>query len=100
MDNEYDEPACYERLEDYEMARITNEQLYGEIKGLKIVLLGVEGTKDTGLYGEVRDMRKLQKELNGTVKTDHGWIGAQRWMLYVLYIIVISAVTTGIMGVW
>ena len=82
------------------MARIPNEQLYREIRELKIVLLGVPDSEDMGLYGEVRDMVKLQKQINGTVKSDHAWIGALRWMVYILCLIVISAITTGVIGVW
>ena len=82
------------------MARITNEQLYREITGLKIVLLGIEGSKDMGLYGEVRDMVKLQKEMNGTVRSDHVWIGALKWTVGILALLLIGSVTTGIIGVW
>jgi len=60
----------------------------------------VPESEDMGLYGEVRDMVKLQKQINGTVRSDHAWIGALRWMVYVLFIIVISALTTNVIGVW
>ena len=100
MDNEYEESACYERLEDYEMPRITNQQLHTGIRELRIVLLGVEDSEDKGLYGECRDMLKLLKEMNGTVKSDHTWIHALKYMVYALFILVISAITTGVMGIW
>ena len=96
----YGEPVFYDSIEEYKMARITNEQLYTQLRELKIVLLGVPESEDMGLYGEVRDMVKLQKEMNGTVKSDHAWIGALRWMVYILFIIVISAITTSVIGVW
>jgi len=81
------------------MARITNEQLYREIRELKVVLLGVEGTKDMGLYGEVRDMVKLQKQMNGTVKSDHAWVMAIKWVVGLLALGV-GACITGYLGVW
>lgn len=82
------------------MARITNEQLYREIREIRTVLLGVPESEDMGLYGEVRAMVKLQKQMNGTVRSDHAWIGALRWMVYILVVVVISAITTGVIGVW
>ena len=101
MDNEYFEPACYERLEDYKMPRITNEQLHTGIRELRIVLLGVEGSEDMGLYGECRDMKKLLREMNGMVKGDHAWVGALRWSVGLLAILLIGSVTASkIVGIW
>lgn len=101
MDNEYEEPACYERLEDYKMPRITNEQLHTAIRELRIVLLGIENSEDMGLYGEVKDMVKLQKQINGTVRSDHAWVGALRWSVGFLALLLIGSVTAGkIIGVW
>ena len=95
------EPACYERQEDYKMPRITNEQIRTEIRELKIVLLGVPESEDMGLYGEVRDMVKLQKEINGTVRSDHAWVGALRWSVGLLAMLLIGSVTASkIMGIW
>jgi len=88
-----------EYWEDWRMAKITNEQIYTELKGLRIVLLGVEGTKDTGLYGEVKDMKKLQKEINGTVKSDHAWLFAVKWVVMLLTLALIG-VMTGYIGLW
>lgn len=88
------------------MARITNEQIMREVQGLKIVLLGVPDTEDMGLYGEVKDWRKSQKEmsdniitrldtLNGTVKDDHAWLTAIKWAVGVLLAYAITGRATG-----
>ena len=82
------------------MARITNEQLYMESQGIKIVLLGIEGTEDMGLYGEVKDIKKLVTTMNGTVKSDHAWICALRWVVGFLALAIIGVASTGIIGVW
>ena len=100
-EEEIPEPACYERLEDYKMPKVTNEQLHTGIRELRIVLLGVEGSEDMGLYGEVRDMVKLQKQINGTVRSDHAWIGAISWSVGLLAMLLIGSVTASkIMGIW
>ncbi|MBA7637629.1 hypothetical protein ES703_45275 [subsurface metagenome] len=104
IDNEYFEtygyPPFYEDERMYKMAKVTNEQLYQEIIKIKTILLGVPESEDMGLYGEVRDMKKLQKEINGTVRSDHAWVGALRWTVGLLALALIGAVTTGIIGVW
>lgn len=83
------------------MARITNEQLYREIRELKIVLLGVPDSEDMGLYGEVRDMVKLQKVINGTVRSDHAWVGALKWAVGLIALLLIGSITAGkVIGVW
>lgn len=96
---EYYEIPFSDSLEEYKMARITNEQLYSEIRELRVVLLGVPETEDMGLYGEVRDMVKLQKKMNGTVKTDHAWVCALKWVTGLLFIGML-AIITGQIGVW
>ena len=99
--NEYGEPVFYDSIEEYKMARITNEHLCSEIRDLKTVLLGVEGSKDMGLYGECKDMVKLLREMNGTVKTDHAWVTAHTWVIGILALALIGAVTAGkFIGVW
>ena len=82
------------------MARITHEQLYREMKEIRIVLLGVPETKDMGLYGEVRDLMKLVRTLNGTVKSDHAWVSALKWVVGFLALALIGTITTGIIGIW
>ena len=101
------DPPFYDSQEEYEMERVTNEQIYREVREIRTVLLGVPESEDMGLYGKVRDLKKLQKEMNGTVKNDHSEIVRNstslrymKYMIYMLAIAVISAVTTGIMGVW
>jgi len=69
----YGYPPCYENGRMYDMPEITIEQVYREIQQLKTVLLGVPGTDDMGLYGQVKDMVKLQKEINGTVRSTGSW---------------------------
>lgn len=103
-------PPFYNSKEAYAMARITNEQIYREVQGFKIVLLGVPDTEDMGLYGEFRDMKKSQKDmlakiitrldaLNGTVKSDHAWVCALKWVVGLLFIGML-AIITGQIGVW
>ena len=88
-------PACYERLEDYEMPNPINLKAMDDHDLLVMsVMQGNETTKQ-----QEKIILHLA-ELNGTVKSDHAWIGALRWMVYVLFIIVISALTTTIIGVW
>ena len=82
------------------MARITNEQLYEKILEIRIVLLGVPDSEDMGLYGEVKDIKKLQRIMNGTVKSDHAWICALRWVVGLLALALIGCVTTGVIGIW
>ena len=98
--NEYGEPVFYDCIEEYKMARITNEQLYQKLIKVEVVLLGIPNSEDMGLYGEVRDMVKLQKQMNGTVRSDHAWVGALRWGFGFLVLAVIGTITTGIIGVW
>lgn len=94
-------PPFYDSKEEYKMTKITNEQLYREIRELKIVLLGVPNSEDMGMYGEFRDMVKLQKEINGTVRSDHAWVGALRWSVGLLAMLLIGSVTASkIMGIW
>lgn len=81
------------------MARITNEQLIIEIRVIKTVLLGVPESEDMGLYGEVRDMKKLQKQINGTVKSDHAWVCALKWVVGLLFLGMIALIT-GQIGIW
>lgn len=101
MEEELDElPVFYDSLEEYMMAKITHEQLHREIKEIRIVLLGVPDTEDMGLYGEVRDLIKLVRTLNGTVKNDHAWVGALKWVVGLLALALIGTVTTGIWGIW
>jgi hypothetical protein len=89
------------------MARVTNQQIYNEVRELRTVLLGVPDTEDMGLYGEVKDTRKLVKEINGTVKADHEqvtrnttWICALRWVVGLIILAFISGVTTKGIGLW
>lgn len=89
-----------EPYKEYKMARITHEQLYREIKEIRIVLLGVPETEDMGLYGEVRDLIKLVRTLNGTVKSDHAWVAALKWVVGLLALALIGTITTGIIGIW
>ena len=100
-EEEIPEPACYERLEDYKMPRITNEQIYQKMIKFEVVLLGIPESEDMGLYGECKDMKKLLKEMNGTVKSDHVWIGALRWGFGFLVLFVLGTITAGkVIGVW
>ena len=83
------------------MPRITNALLYEKLIKLEVVLLGIPESKDMGMYGEFRDMVKLLKQINGMVKSDHAWIGALRWALGLLALLLIGTVTASkIMGVW
>jgi len=92
-------PPFYEDKRMYKMAKITNEHLYQEIIKIKTVLLGVPESEDMGLYGEVRDMKKLQKEMNGTVKNDHAWLCALKWVVGLLFIGLLVSLS-GQIGVW
>ncbi len=59
------------------MAKTTDEM----IKDLYIVMLGVPGTDEKGMAGDVRDMNKELKLLNGAVKTNTTWRKAFCWIL-------------------
>ena len=106
MDDEYFEkfgyPLFYESIEEYVMTKpeVTNDLLYREIRELRVTLLGLEGTEDMGLYGEVRDMIKLQKQLNGTVRSDHAWVGALRWVMGFLFLLMAGTITATSIGLW
>ena len=103
MDNEYfeiyGEPVFYDDIRMYAMPKITNEHLHRQIGEVKIVLLGVPDSEDMGLYGEVKDIKKLVKEMNGMVKGDHAWVMALKWIVGLL-ILGVGACLTGYMGVW
>ena len=81
------------------MERVTHEKLYQEIRDVHIVLLGIPGSEAMGLYGEVRDAKKLLKELNGTVKSDHAWLCALRWMVGLVFVGLLACIT-GQIGIW
>ena len=84
---------------DWKVSRITNEQLYQEIRELRTVLLGVPESEDMGLYGKVKDMVKLQEKMNGTVKNDHAWLCALKWVVGLLFIGLLVSLS-GQIGVW
>jgi len=96
----YGYPPCYENGRMYDMPEITIEQVYREIQQLKTVLLGVPGTDDMGLYGQVKDMVKLQKEINGTVRSTATWCKALKWVVGLLALALIGSVTAGQLGLW
>ena len=88
-------PACYERLEDYDMTKPINLKAMDDHDLLVMsVMQGNETAKQ-------QEMILLHlKELNGTVKSDHAWILALRWGFGFLVLLVISAVGTSVIGVW
>jgi len=85
---------------DWKMGKITNQMLYDEQRAQRVVLLGVPDSEDMGLYGEVKDIKKLVKEINGTVKSDHTWIRAYRYAFYAVFAILATIVTGNRLGFW
>lgn len=64
----YGRPPFYDSKEMYAMTHITNTEIMSGLQEIRIVLLGVPDSEDMGLYGQVKDMVKLQGELNGSVR--------------------------------
>ena len=60
------------------MAEKTNEEKITEIH---TVLLGVPGTKDNGVVGNLKRMGKQLDILNGAVKTNTAWRKAMVWII-------------------
>ena len=82
------------------MSKVTKQMVYDEVRSLKVVLLGVPDSEDLGLYGEVKDIRKLVTAINGTVKGDRIWIRAYRYAFYAVFVTLITIVTGNRLGFW
>ena len=52
-----------------------------EITEIHTVLLGVAGTKDSGVVGNLRRIEKQLDTLNGTVNTNTAWRKAMVWVI-------------------
>jgi len=50
-----------------------NKSLAEMIGELYAVTMGVPGTEEKGIVGDVREIKKELKELNGCVKTNTAW---------------------------
>ncbi len=88
-------PACYERLEDYMPESIDFKAMDDHDLLVMSVMQGNETAKQ-----QEKIILHLD-ELNGTVRGDHAWIGALRWTMGFLALLVIGSITAGkIIGVW
>jgi len=94
--NEYEEPACYERLEDYDMAKPINLKAMDDHD---LLVMSVMQGNETAKQQE-RIIQHLD-DLNGTVRSDHTWILALRWMVGLLAMALIGITAAGkVVGVW
>jgi len=64
-----------------------------KIDEMHTVLLGVKGTEDTGVVGQIKDIADQVKETNGCVRTNTAWRKAHTWLIGIAITVIIIVVT-------
>ena len=91
----YGYPLFYESIEEYAMPEQTD---FTAMNDHDLLVVSVMQGNDT-----VKQQEKIIErldDLNGTVKSDHAWIGALKWVMGFLFLLMAGTITATSIGLW
>ena len=98
MDNEYFETYGYPLFYEDERMYIMPEQIELTSKDDHDLLVMIAMQGNDTVKQQEGIIQRLDK-MNGTVRNDHAWVSALKWVVFVILVIV-GALSTNAIGVW